>query len=1009
MSMVRRSRSIYHIVLIPLLAMFLLVTAVIAAVPIVSGIASKLDNNEEELLRQHAVYRKSQLQSDMGTNWGDLDRLGSVVNSAAEALMEREEVSMEQVTASTALCDELLMEVAQELVTELYIRRVNGIYLILNTQDLAPLREQDAMPRCSGLCIYDIDPLATPSQQYMDLTFRRAPIAVVREMNISTAVSWQPMFCFEEGEERENYDFLYTPFQTAYEAEMVDDPSHYGYWTLATATWCGEEGEKVVTYSQPLVLADGTVYGVLGIELGESYFSTLLPHEELARGDDGSYLFAQIGRSEGEIELHERLLSSAVLDAEALPSGSTLSVGEDGRVWCWVDGVKYYVEVQTLSPYGSSTPYPTEEWALLGLVREDTLYYASSNLARIIGAAALLTLAVGLLGSIVVAERLSHPVLRLASEVDAAQKKRSDTVPRLTRSNIEEVDRFADAFTKLSDDLVKSSSRFLRIVTMASGEIGGFEIPAQGETFVTENFCAMLGIEEGTPLTAQTIEGQLAYLREEVPWIKWNNGSDVFEFTAPDGTTRYINVAVREEEGSLVGLAEDVTALMTERKRIEHDRDYDLLTGLLNRRAFYGKVERLFREDRRSGRCGAVVMLDLDHLKEINDRYGHEWGDQYLRSAAWGFATALPKQSVLARLSGDEFAALIHGCESEQEVERALEEFSEQSRSNTITVSDGSERRVSVSGGTAIYPREGNDFYELMKYADFALYQVKREGKDAVKPFEREKYQQEMYLARNRQDLQQLIEKRLVEYYFQPIFSAADGTVFAYEALMRVDMPTLRSPMAVLNLAREENRMNEIERLTMECATERYAALWAKGLVRREAYLFINSIADQWLEEEVQERIGERIAVIADRIVIEITEHNETDEVALEKKRRMPWFSGLFALDDYGTGYSGEKNLLELSPRFVKLDICLVRGLDGDENKQQIVSNLLGFAHRRGMMVVAEGLETMSEIRTALELGVDLLQGYALARPGAEPKELSQEAAEVIRAFHAERRDDGAV
>ena len=114
----------------------------------------------------------------------------------------------------------------------------------------------------------------------------------------------------------------------------------------------------------------------------------------------------------------------------------------------------------------------------------------------------------------------------------------------------------------------------------------------------------------------------------------------------------------------------------------------------------------------------------------------------------------------------------------------------------------------------------------------------------------------------------------------------------------------------------------------------------------------------------------------------------------------MQGFSGQFALDDYGTGYNGEKNLLELSPRFVKLDICLVRGLDSDVNKQQIVSNLLTFAHQRDMLVIAEGLETMGEIHKALELGVDLLQGYALARPAAVPAEISEAAMRVIRQFH---------
>lgn len=994
----RRRRSIYSIVLIPLLVMFVAELSVIIGIPLGTGILRELNHNEEELVQQHTIYREGQLETVMGVSWSDLDQLSDVINDQAEEIMAREQLTMEQLQQSSTLKDELLLNVTEELITELYIRRVNSIYLVLNTQDLDSFR--GTMPNCSGLCIQDLDPLSAPSARYMDLLLKRAPISVVREMGISTDSDWKPLFVFGPEEDPARYDFLYQPFQTAYNAALVDDPAHYGYWTLSTSRWYGNENERFLTYSQPLVLNDGTVYGVLGVELREEYLSELLPHEELVLNDEGSYALAKVEQEGDVLRIKEALISSSRLSHEDLGDDIVLTVEGDAAS-CLINGEKYYVTVQPVSVYGSEAPYQTDDWLLLGLVKESDLYRASRTTEYTLGVATLMMLLIGLLGSVLIAKRLSSPVRQLSDEVNRAQQTLQEGIPKLTKTNVKEYDQFADAFTALSEDLVNTSARFLRIIEMASGEIGGFELYPGGGAFVTGNFFTMLGMEPvpSEKLTVNMILAHRSYLQETVPWVQWHDGSEVYELMDDRGHTRDIKVSTHEQDGVLRGLAEDVTALMAERKRMEHDRDYDLLTGLMNRRAFYREVERVFRSDAR-GKYGAVIMMDLDDLKKVNDKFGHEWGDQYLRQAAWCFSAALPSNAFLARLAGDEFAAVFYGYDDEEAARRNLRAFEKEIYQNYYVTPDEVEHPVKVSGGVAWYPKDGTNFSDLLKYADFALYQVKKGKRGVVSEFDFGIYNQEIYLAQNRQELDRLFRERLVDYHFQPIFSAKTGEAFAYEALMRVKLPTLQNPAVVLNLAREENRMRDIERLTMECSTAAFAELRAKNHVNPDAYLFVNSIADQWLEESEQCHIAKTCSDFADKVVIEITEHNETNPEVLEKKRDMRWFSGLFALDDYGTGYNGEKNLLELAPKFVKLDICLVRGLDADVNKQQIVSHLLTFAHQRGTMVIAEGLETLGEIQKALELGVDLMQGFALARPAEIPGEISDAAMQVIREFH---------
>ena len=141
------------------------------------------------------------------------------------------------------------------------------------------------------------------------------------------------------------------------------------------------------------------------------------------------------------------------------------------------------------------------------------------------------------------------------------------------------------------------------------------------------------------------------------------------------------------------------------------------------------------------------------------------------------------------------------------------------------------------------------------------------------------------------------------------------------------------------------------------------------------------------------------------KLVVEITEEEEMNERELERKRDFLGSPGAFALDDYGSGYSNELNLLELSPRYIKIDISIVRGIDTDRDKQQIVSNIVAYAHARSMQLIAEGIETEAQLRTVIGLGVDLLQGYYLSRPAAVPAPIAPAAQAVIDQLEHQRFD----
>ena len=480
----------------------------------------------------------------------------------------------------------------------------------------------------------------------------------------------------------------------------------------------------------------------------------------------------------------------------------------------------------------------------------------------------------------------------------------------------------------------------------------------------------------------------------------------LLEAAAPELiSTHYITLRVTHimgESASEVGLAEDMTTTVLEQQRIEHERDYDTLTGLYRRRAFDRACDALFQQPEKLG-CAALLMMDLDNLKQINDTYGHDWGDQYIRQTGQCFAANTPANTICSRLSGDEFLIFFYGYQDQAQLRAQLELLSAALQRSVSILPNGKQLHISISGGIAWYPTDGHDLLTLKKYADFAMYQVKHSHKGRMCDFDIGSYHQEAYAAQTQQDFERLLQEELVSYHFQPICSARSGRVAAYEALMRVDLPTLHSPAQVMQLAHETGRLYEIERITVFHSSEIFQRMQAQGLLQSDALLFINSIANVSLTVEDVEEYAQRYPELLKRLVVEITEQEDLDRACLERKRNVPGFSGSFALDDYGSGYSNELNLLELSPRYIKIDISIVRGIDTDRDKQQIVSNIVAYAHARSMQLIAEGIETEAQLRTVIGLGVDLLQGYYLSRPAAVPAPIAPAAQAVIDQLEHQR------
>ncbi len=985
----REQKSILRVIMVPLIIVLVIQMLLFVMTVILGGVVPKLKQNARDIFSQQVENRGNDLMREMTGTWSNLSDISEAIDAELKRRFNNGKLSMNELNYSNPNVVAFLKEIQPKLIQTMYDKRVSGIFVVLNTKSLDG---EDVPESLLGIYMRDRDPLSTPSLQYGDTMFKCAPVDLLRSGMLSADTSWTSSFSTGEGEVN---DFYYHAFQTAYEDRAKLDEEDYGYWTREAYRLTGDSSDAI-SYSVPLILENGTVYGVVGIEILGSYLESLLPVRELADDLLATYFLAVA--EEGSMELRPVIYSSNEMDLSDIEQAGFALKKEGASTAIDRDGV-YFASAMQLRLYTNNAPFDSDKWFLLGAYPVKNLYSFADTMHFSLVFSVVLNILIGLAGIIVVSLLLSKPILKLSKKVE---KTRGDTgIFDLPDIGIREIDQLTDAITELSREVVASSTRFLNIMDMASIDLAGYEIQEDsGSIYITDNYFPLLGMEgvDHRNLTKEEFYVLQRQIRNSLPYSVSEDGSMVYSVPTPQGTTRYMRSEHKKLEQCRIGLIEDVTSSVLEKMQIEQERDCDALTGLYGRRGFRREMDRLSQHPEQL-KCAALLMMDLDRLKVTNDTYGHNTGDRYIQRAGKCFVENTPEGTMCARIAGDEFVILFYGYETQDEVHEKIAQLYGAIKNEVFILPNGENMGLNVSGGYAWYPQDSTSLSELQKYADFAMYQVKETRKGEIREFDSAEYQKKLFQNRCRTEFYQMLKKWQVNYHFQPIFDARTGEAYAYEALMRMPFHALNTPSMVLNIAKQTRNLHEVERMTMFRATECYQELLEQNLISDNALVFINSISNCALEEEDQQLYYERFAHLKDNIVIEITEDEDLDMDVLQRKKNAPAFSGMFALDDYGRGYNSEINLLEISPKFVKVDTSIVRNLDSDKDKQQIISNIVNYAHQRDMMIIAEGLETAEELKTALALGVDLFQGYFLARPSRLPLKISEEAYTVIQDY----------
>ncbi len=460
---------------------------------------------------------------------------------------------------------------------------------------------------------------------------------------------------------------------------------------------------------------------------------------------------------------------------------------------------------------------------------------------------------------------------------------------------------------------------------------------------------------------------------------------------ARDGSWKWVlsrgMVIARDAEGRplrMVGTHTDITERKHQEALVWQQARVDTLTGLPNRRSLRERIERALAQRAVRGEELAVMFVDLDHFKEVNDSLGHDVGDALLVQVAGRLQQAMPPDGLVARMGGDEFTVLLAAARAAPEADR-LGHLLLDSLSEAFQVA-GERVYVSASIGVSLAPQDGTEIEALFKHADLALYEAKGAGRNRLRLFTPALHEAAQRRARLASELREALRLSQLSLVYQPILSlrSPEAPPRKAEALLRWTHPQLGevSPAQFIPLAETSGLIVDIGDWVFREAAAQAQAWRAAGHANFQ--ISINKSPVQFLGERshrTQPDWGTHlrgIGLAGDALAVEITEGLllERDEAVAERLRALREAGLSISLDDFGTGYSSLSYLQHHEIDTVKIDRSFVAGLEAGGKALALCRAIVTMAHELGMEVVAEGIETEVQMRALQQMGCDWGQGW---------------------------------
>lgn len=552
-----------------------------------------------------------------------------------------------------------------------------------------------------------------------------------------------------------------------------------------------------------------------------------------------------------------------------------------------------------------------------------------------------------------------------------------------------------------SKEILESQSRILQSILDSMGD-GVIVADEEGKLlFINPAAEKIIGLDSATAAPDEMVEQFCTYLpaiitpgsKKDIPLVRAIRGeifdaTDVLMRHAKSSKSVWLSVTgrpLKDSDGASRG-GVVVFRDSTEQKQIEQHlnylANYDALTGLANRILFFDHLTQGLTRTHWQKRFIAVLFLDLDRFKSVNDMFGHNVGDILLQTVAARLVECVRAGDTVARLAGDEFALILADIAHEDDVLRIIKKI--QDAMSMIYKIDNHEIFISTSIGISMFPGDGDDADALLRNADTAMYRAKEMGRSHYQHYSSSMGTQAAQRVKLENALHHALEREELQLYYQPLINIATGEITGMEALLRWQHPQagMLLPSTFISLAEDNGLIVPIGEWVLRTACNQNKAWQRAGLV--SIRIAVNLSARQFQQQNILEIIA-RILVQEDLearyLEVELTESIMQDMEAIEVLRKLRETGVQIVIDDFGTGYSSLNYLKHFPIDKLKVDQSFVAGIPNDPDNTALTTAIIAMAHSLKLKVVAEGVETIEQLEFLKSLDCHEAQGYYLSKP----------------------------
>ncbi|WP_019228561.1 sensor domain-containing diguanylate cyclase [Sedimentibacter sp. B4] len=658
---------------------------------IFGGVISQAEQNAFTSFSKKVANRKEYLQREMKYYWTNMN---PYIGQISEQYGDGEE------------SEQFFDEICEPLIAMLRTTQTTGVFVILENSD----NEKDA------LYIRDYDPILNDYDN-KDLYLIYGPSGIANNLQIPLDQIWKSRMNLSTMDS----DFYDKPIS---KAGLSSEASFLGYWSIPFRL--SPDNISIITYTMPLFDKNNKLIGIIGVEISEQYLTKFLPATDLQNKDSYGYM---LGYEQPDKEGIEAILLTKEIQKRITKVGDTLEymgADQENSVFLlknsYIKG-KTYISIENLGLYRNNTPFQQHQWYLIGIMGENHLLNYVLKIKYILFESLIASVIIGIIFGYIESHKFTKPIIEVAKKVKGTN---SAKVIELEDTGLTEVDDLLNAIQTTSNMLLETSGKMSNIIEMMGLPLGVFEYDDdKNNVFVTDRLSKLLSLDEKETEDVISNKNLFIAMIQELLSKPEDEEEDIYH--AGHNPEKWLKIKFTKRDKITIGIVIDVTDDMSEKKKIMADRDIDPLTGIYNRKAMQMHMEDAILK-RNINMISAIVMFDLDNLKTINDTYGHKWGDIYIKHVV-KHLSAVCKNQVLGRRSGDEFSILIYNYDSKEQIRMCIDEFYQKLHNDKIIFPDGTAKHAAVSAGLVWIEQKAPHFDEYLQKADDLMYDAKRNNK----------------------------------------------------------------------------------------------------------------------------------------------------------------------------------------------------------------------------------------------------------------------------------------